>query len=75
MTKFKKSYLDIFCKFCSDSGQYSWWSYRVNARQKNIGWRIDYFVVDEKSDARVLDAGILADIMGSDHCPVSLRFR
>ena len=55
-------------------GQYSWWSYRANARQKNIGWRIDYFVVDEKSDERVLDAGILTDIMGSDHCSVSLRF-
>lgn len=68
-------YLDTFRKFCPDPGQYSWWSYRANARQKNIGWRIDYFVVDEKSDERVLDAGILADIMGSDHCPVSLRFR
>ncbi len=67
-------YLDTFRIFSQEPGQYSWWSYRFNARQKNIGWRIDYFCVDEKSRARVMGAKILAEIMGSDHCPVQLDF-
>ena len=67
-------YVDTFRQFCPDPGQYSWWSYRSNAREKNIGWRIDYFVVDEKSVGRVLEAAIHSDIFGSDHCPVSVRF-
>jgi len=52
----------------------TWWSYRFNARQKNIGWRIDYFCVDAKSAQRVKNAAILSEIMGSDHCPVQLDF-
>ena len=51
---------------------YSWWSYRFHARERNAGWRIDYFVVSERLMPSVLDAGILADVQGSDHCPVSL---
>ena len=51
---------------------YSWWSYRANARARNTGWRIDYFVVSDRLMARVLDAGIHPEIHGSDHCPVEL---
>ena len=51
---------------------YSWWSYRFKAREKNAGWRIDYFVVSERFMDRVKDSRILTDVMGSDHCPVEL---
>ncbi|MCH5248760.1 MAG: exodeoxyribonuclease III [Lachnospiraceae bacterium] len=51
---------------------YSWWSYRFHAREKNIGWRIDYFVVSESLKDRLQDAVIYKDILGSDHCPVGL---
>ena len=70
-----EGYVDTFRKFCPDPGQYSWWSYRANARAKNIGWRIDYFVVDAQSENRVLEAAIHSGILGSDHCPVSIRFK
>lgn len=67
-------YVDTFRTFCPDPGQYTWWSYRSNARERNIGWRIDYFVVDAAGSGRVQDAAIHSDIFGSDHCPVSIRF-
>ncbi|AUZ41254.1 exodeoxyribonuclease III [Bacillus sp. MBGLi79] len=53
-------------------GAYSWWSYRAGARDRNIGWRIDYFVVSESLKEQIEDAGISKDVMGSDHCPVEL---
>ncbi|WP_409967087.1 exodeoxyribonuclease III [Bengtsoniella intestinalis] len=53
-------------------GAYSWWSYRFNARKNNAGWRIDYFLVSERLMERVTDAGILPDVFGSDHCPVTV---
>ncbi len=68
-------YVDTFRLFNQDPEQYSWWSYRFNARAKNIGWRIDYFVVDPGSRDRILDAAIHDEVTGSDHCPVSLRFK
>jgi len=68
-------YVDTFRKFNPLPGQYTWWSYRFNAREKNIGWRIDYFIVDGASSERILDAVIHAEITGSDHCPVSVLFR
>ena len=52
---------------------YTWWSYMANAREKNIGWRIDYFIVSDKLKERIKDAKIYSDIMGSDHCPVGLE--
>lgn len=67
-------FIDTFRKFDPNPGNYTWWSYRFNARARNIGWRIDYFCVDPRSEARVLGAAILKDIMGSDHCPVRLDF-
>ena len=51
---------------------YSWWSYRFKAREKNAGWRIDYFVVSENMRERIIEAGIHTEIFGSDHCPVEL---
>ncbi len=53
-------------------GAYSWWSYRAGARDRNIGWRLDYVVVSERLREQIEDASISADVMGSDHCPVEL---
>ena len=55
--------------------KYSWWSYRFQARQKNAGWRIDYFVVSDRLRERLDDAKIHNDVFGSDHCPVELDIR
>jgi len=68
-------FVDTFRKFDSGPDNYTWWSYRFNARDRNIGWRIDYFCVDGGSSERVVGAGILKDIPGSDHCPVKLEFK
>ena len=57
----------------TQEGIYSWWSYRFHAREKNVGWRIDYFVVSERLMPQVRTAAIHTDIMGSDHCPVALE--
>jgi exodeoxyribonuclease-3 len=51
---------------------YSWWSYRAGARERNIGWRLDYFLLSESLKSRIVDAGIMPQILGSDHCPVTL---
>ncbi len=67
-------YIDTFRLFNQEPKQYTWWSYRFHARAKNIGWRIDYFVVDPGSRDRVYSAAIHDDILGSDHCPVSIEF-
>ncbi|MGR9107684.1 MAG: exodeoxyribonuclease III [Gammaproteobacteria bacterium] len=67
-------FIDIFRDRYPDTVAYSWWSFRANARAKNIGWRIDYFVISASLAARVQDAVILGEIMGSDHCPVGLEF-
>ena len=58
-----------------DEVKYSWWSYRFQARQKNAGWRIDYFVISDRLRERLDDARIHTDILGSDHCPVELILR
>ncbi len=65
--------VDTFRYFYPDvTDAYSWWSYRMRAREKNVGWRIDYFVVSEALKPILLDAKIHSEIMGSDHCPVEL---
>lgn len=64
---------DTFRTLYPDTVKYSWWSYRFKAREKGIGWRIDYFVVSRRLLDRVKDAGIRDDVFGSDHCPVSLE--
>ena len=55
--------------------KYSWWSYRFKARERNTGWRIDYFLVSDRLQAEVQDAKIHTDILGSDHCPVELLLK
>ena len=57
------------------TGAYSWWSYMYHAREKNAGWRIDYFIVSERLLPRVADSVIHPEIYGSDHCPVALELR
>jgi len=71
----KSGYIDTFRKFNQEPGNYTWWSYKFNAREKNIGWRIDYFFVDSKNADKVISAEILKDIYGSDHCPVSVKIK
>ena len=66
-------FIDTFRYFYPDlEGIYSWWSYRFSAREKNAGWRIDYFVTSAALKDRLQDAIIYKDIIGSDHCPVGL---
>ena len=67
-----KGFTDTFRWLYPEQVTYSWWSYRFQARQKNAGWRIDYFVVSDRLRQRVKDAKIHTDILGSDHCPVEL---
>ena len=72
----ESGFIDTFRYFYPDQEQiYSWWSYRFRAREKNAGWRIDYFCVSESLKERLVDAKILTDVMGSDHCPVELDIR
>lgn len=67
-------FLDTFRYFYPDlEGAYSWWSYRFHAREKNAGWRIDYFMVSDCLKDTLTDAFIYTDILGSDHCPVGLQ--
>lgn len=69
----ESGFVDSFRYFYPDlEGQYSWWSYRFSARAKNVGWRIDYFVVSERIAEKMQDAKIHGEIFGSDHCPVEL---
>lgn len=67
-------FIDTFRYFYPETeGMYSWWSYRFQARAKNAGWRIDYFCVSECLRDRLVDAKILSEVTGSDHCPVELE--
>lgn len=65
-------FIDTFRYLYPEKVEYSWWSYRFNARAKNIGWRIDYFIVSKDLKEKIKDAKIHSNIYGSDHCPVSL---
>jgi len=74
-TEFLESgYLDTFRMFNLEPDNYSWWTYRNNARERNIGWRIDYFVVSKDLKDQIKNAFILTDVMGSDHAPVGIEF-
>lgn len=69
----ENGFIDTFRYFYPEAeGAYSWWSYRFRAREKNAGWRIDYFLVSPQLKERLEDAVIYKDVMGSDHCPVGL---
>jgi exodeoxyribonuclease-3 len=68
-------YVDTFRQFNREPEQYTWWTYRFKAREKNVGWRIDYFFVTENMMENVVDSYILADVYGSDHCPIGLKIK
>jgi exodeoxyribonuclease-3 len=69
----ENGFIDTFRYFYPDvEGIYSWWSYRFQARAKNVGWRIDYFLASNRLMERITSAEIHSDVMGSDHCPVSV---
>lgn len=74
MTSFlADGFIDTFRIFTSEGGHYSWWSYRKGVRSRNIGWRIDYFIVSESLAGNVKSAGIIGEATGSDHAPVTLE--
>ncbi len=68
-------FLDTFRMFNKEAGQYSWWDYKTRARERNIGWRIDYFFISENLSKQLQSAFIMPDVMGSDHCPVGVTIR
>jgi exodeoxyribonuclease III len=73
-TNFVKSgFVDTFRIFTTGNGHYSWWSHWGGARARNVGWRIDYFLVSKKWKSRIKSAKIHPDVMGSDHCPISIE--
>lgn len=66
-------FIDTFRMFTQGNGHYSWWTHWANARARNVGWRIDYWLVSDKLKDKIKNARIHADVMGSDHCPVSIE--
>lgn len=69
----ESGFIDSFRYFYPDkTAAYSWWSYRFNARAKNVGWRIDYFIISNRLEQNLIDSKILSEIYGSDHCPIQL---
>lgn len=76
MDKFvKRGYVDTFRMFNPEPEQYTWWTYRFEARKRNIGWRIDYFFIDEEHQSLIQKAFIQSDITGSDHCPIGIEIK
>lgn len=69
----QSGFTDTFRALYPDKVAYSWWSYMMKAREKNVGWRIDYFVVSDRVFPKVRDSFILNEVMGSDHCPVGIE--
>ncbi|HPA45631.1 MAG TPA: exodeoxyribonuclease III [bacterium] len=69
----QSGFIDTFREFTEDGGHYTWWSYMGRARAKNIGWRIDYFCISPALRPQLKESAILLDVMGSDHCPISIR--
>ena len=65
-------YVDTFRMFNTEPGRYSWWDLKTKARERNIGWRIDYFFVSDGLERNVKASYIRADVMGSDHCPIGI---
>lgn len=69
----KAGFVDTFRLFIQGNGHYTWWTHWANARARNVGWRIDYFLVSTSLKPKVKSAKIHADVLGSDHCPVSIE--
>lgn len=72
-TLLQSGFVDTYRYLYPDKIEYSWWSYRFNARKNNAGWRIDYFLMSDFAKSQIREAKIMTDIYGSDHCPVSLE--
>ena len=70
---FEHGYVDTFRQFHQEPGNYSWWDTMTRARERNVGWRIDYFFTDADLASSLTDGFILPDVMGSDHCPVGIE--
>jgi exodeoxyribonuclease III len=68
-------FIDTFRNFNQKSGNYTWWPYFANARQRNLGWRIDYIFISKKLVSRLKDSFIKSNILGSDHCPVGINLK
>lgn len=68
-------FIDTFRKFNQEPNQYTWWSHWANARARNVGWRIDYWLVSESIANKISDSKIHPDVIGSDHCPVSIELK
>jgi exodeoxyribonuclease III len=66
-------FVDTFRMFTKGNGHYSWWTHWANARARNVGWRIDYFLVSASLKSKIKSAKIHSDVMGSDHCPISIE--
>jgi exodeoxyribonuclease III len=71
----ENGYVDIFRKLNPEGEKYSWWSQRSGARKRNVGWRIDYFFVDKSLEKQVKNAFIMAEVEGSDHCPIGIEIK
>lgn len=71
----KSNFVDIIRKLNKQDSYYTWWSYRTAARDRNIGWRIDYYWIDKQLEDRVIKAYHLPEVMGSDHCPIVLELK
>lgn len=67
-----KGYIDTYREFTKERGHYTWWAYRFNCRARNIGWRIDYFIISNELKDKLINSEILDKIKGSDHCPIRL---
>jgi len=76
LSKFLKSgFIDIFRELHPQKIEYTWWSYRMGARQRNIGWRIDYFIISKRLKKYISKAYIMNEVKGSDHCPIGLELK
>jgi exodeoxyribonuclease-3 len=74
MDKFVElGFIDTFREYNTDTGHYSWWSYRAGSRAKNLGWRIDYHMASKELQNKLKSAAILPDVVHSDHCPIVLE--
>lgn len=68
-------YIDTFRKFNKNPGNYSWWDYKTRARERNVGWRLDYFFISKSLQTKLKSGFILPEVMGSDHCPIGIDLK
>ena len=73
LAKFTDNFVDSYRKINGDKVQYTWWDMKTSSRAKNVGWRIDYFFTSKSLESKIVDARIMDEFMGSDHCPIVLR--